>query len=273
MRALIRGYLDSVYVKFNGDASDKPGQREKDLAKTQSEIAKLKQNFKNQKSVDIKKVTKFDELWRRKHELENDFDNMLVVTLVHPDEDGDVELIKALPLGNGYEYGYKPDSDEFLTAGLFKKIAIGEFGIRVAVTDTDEAIPFAKFLRRVFVGIFNSIVKTPIGEISNVIVSNTAQQLWSDGGKFLEKNGDKITVVAVSKTAKFKIDEKSGDLTCTNQNKSQGITYSASDGVLKLELSFPEMIKVSAGKSSETKYRVPGSSNGIAEIRLESVKL
>ena len=124
--------------------------------------------------------------------------------------------MKSLSIGNGPDWGIRNESEDFFETGLFKKRAVGEFGIQVAITDTDRANPFWLFLRRVFSGVFSSIVKPAIDDISNVFVSTAAFEFTSDiQGKIKNKPGDKITIVAVSSVAKFVVGDK-GALILTN---------------------------------------------------------
>ena len=130
------------------------------------------------------------------------------MTLIHPGEDGNVKVMKHVSVGNGRQSGLKLQSEDFLVSGLFRKIAISEFGIQAAITDTDRENPFALFLTRVLSGVFNSIVKSPIDDISNVLVSNTASEVSTDiQGKIKGKTDEKITVVGVSPVAKFSVQD------------------------------------------------------------------
>ena len=246
---------------LNGD-EDANKQMDKNaeiLKAKRAEFERLLTSFDDLKA-EPREIERFKELPGEIHDLERGSNNTLIVTLLHPGEDGNVKVLKSLSIGNGQERGFKAESDDFLDVGLFKKIAMGEFGIQVAITDTDEANPFSLFFRRVLSGVFNAVVKSPIDNIGNVIVSSTASELSNDIQAAIKgKKGDKITVVGVSPVAKF-IVGSNGALALANAGS--GIRYVR--GKLTLNLRFPELVKTKDG------YAKPRSSNGGVVIRLDS---
>ena len=161
MRTVVRGLLREVHVLFNGDidANDDMNRREKELTESKRIRDELLKSFDDGMAND-REVARFNELSRRINDLEKGVDNTLVVDLIHPGEDGSVAVMKPVSIGSGQNRGETKRGD-FFASGLFKRMVIGEFGIRVSVTDTDKANPFGLFLRRVLAGAFKSVVKSP----------------------------------------------------------------------------------------------------------------
>ena len=261
MRAVIRGFLEEAQVLFNGDkgANDQLEEQDKEIRKKKAEVDTLLNSF-NRFKRKWREKARFERLTREIEALEQ-VSNKLIVTLVHPGEDGNVEVMKPLRLGSGQDKGHKAKSQTFFDAGLFKKVALGEFGIRAAITDTDEANPFAVFFRRVLSGVFNAAVKSPIAGIGNVLVSNAASELSSDiGGAIKGKGGEKTAVVGVSPLAKFEVQ---GNGTLRLINPKDGPRYTQ-QGLLTLPLRFPGIVETDYG------YEKRGAPNGEVVIRLEA---
>ncbi len=272
MRTVIRGFLREVYVEFNGD---KTGSRDakvrKDtLERKQGELEVLRKSFEDGKASEDE-IEDYNKLSDAVDELKKSLNNTLIVTLIHPGEDGNVEVMKGLSIGNGRTNGVKNKLSEehFLKTGLFKKIAIGEFGIQVGITDTDKENPFGLFLRRVLSGLFNAVVKSPIDDIGNVLVSNAATVLSSDIGDAIKrKTGDKITLVGVSKVAKFLIDKK-GVLKLTNTDDNELADIEFENDQLTLSLRYPGLV-LKGGSKSNPAYGLPEAPNGKVVLGLKS---
>ncbi len=182
---------------------------------------------------------------------------------MHPGEDGIIDVIKPLRLGNGDECGYNAadGADDFFQAGLFKKVALGEFGIRATITDTDMDNPFTVFVRKVLSKVFSAALGPPINSIENVLVSNAASVLSSNlGAAMNRRQEEKPTVIGVSPLAKFRV-EKNGTLNLTN--KGNGLQYN--ENMLTLPLHFPLLVKTGSNT-----YGMPGAANGQVVIRLHS---
>jgi hypothetical protein len=150
---------------------------------------------------------------------------------------------------------------DFLQDGLFKKTATGEFGIKVSITDTDEANPFGLFLRRVLSGVFSTVIKARISDISNVVTATSATELSSDIQSAIKGNGkDKVSIVGKSATAQFDIKEEGLVL-----RPEDGLSFE--DGILTLDLKAPGLIRT--GRDS---YLKVNSGNGQVRLRLETVE-
>lgn len=270
METMIRGLLREVHVLFNGDidANNDLIERAEDLKAKEKELNDLLKSFGDEDATD-NEIEAFNRLSDAVRDLRAGSNNTLMVTLVHPGEEGNVKAMKSLSIGNGQDWGIRNESEDFFETGLFKKRAVGEFGIQVAITDTDRVNPFWLFLRRVFSGVFSSIVKPAINDIGNVFVSTAAFEFTSDiQGKIKGKPGDKITIVAVSSVAKFVVGDK-GALILTNA----GEDISFSKGELTLALSIPGLIQTRKGTAGKKVYSKPGSPNGKIVIRMESEPL
>ena len=270
METMIRGLLREVHVLFNGDinANNDLKERAEDLNAKEKELNDLLDSFGDEHATD-KELEDFNRLSDAVRELRAGSNNTLIVTLVHPGEEGNVKVMKSLSIGNGQSWGIRNESEDFFETGLFKKRAVGEFGIQVAITDTDRANAVWLFLRRVFSGVFGSIVKPAINDIGNVFVSTAAVEFTSDiQGKMTGKSGDKITIVAVSSVAKFVVGDK-GVLILTNAGED--ISFSKNE--LTLGLSIPGMMQTRKGTTSNKVYSKPGSPNGKIVIRMESEPL
>ena len=261
MRAIVKGFLENAHVRFNGDedAVTKYKEDQDKLEEKKREFAELNDSFEDSELSSVE-VERFEKLPQEIKTLE-DGDNTLILTLVHPGENGNVNVMKPIRIGNGIDQGYVGESDDFLDAGLFKVVTIGEFGIRAAITDTDQANPFTLFLRRVVSGAFNTATKSFIGDIGNVLVSSAASQLSSDIGDSMRgETGSTTTIIGVSPVAKFIVN---GNGLLSMSNPSAQLRYSRNE--LTLPLSFPGLVK-----TGENKYAKPGSANGAVVIRLES---
>ena len=258
---------------FNGDidANDEIDAREGELKKSSKIRDELLKSFDDGRAND-REVARFNELSGRIKDLEKGLNNnTLVVDLIHPGEDGSVTVMKPVSIGNGLRRGETKEGG-FFESGLFKRIVIGEFGIRISVTDTDKANPFGLFLRRVLAGAFESVVKSPIDNIGNVLVASTATELSSDIQTAIkDRADDKITIVGVSSVAQFKVGQK-GALELQNGDR-EGIKFS--DGRLTLDLRFPGLGRTrkrprGRSKSSPKAFAKPGSRNGRVVVQLES---
>ncbi len=273
MRTVVRGLLREVHVLFNGDidANDDLKRREEELNESRQIRDKLLDSFKDGMAND-REVAHFNQLSRRIRELEKGLNNTLVVDLIHPGEDGSVAVLKPVSIGNGLRQK-ETKSGDFFASGLFKRIVIGEFGIRVSVTDTDKANPFGLFLRRAIAGAFKSVVKSPIDDIGNVLVSSAATELSSDiQSAIKDKSDDKITIVGVSSVAKFVVGE-GGAMELQNKD-DKGIEFSA-DGKLALDLRFPGLVRTRRrprrrSANTEKVFAMPDSPNGRVVIQLDS---
>ncbi len=275
MRTVIRGFLRQAYVEFNGDwkGDTDVKQRKEKLGRKRREQETLRKSFEDGKANEDE-IDDYNKLSDEVDVLQKSLNNTLIVTLVHPGEDGNVTIMKGLSIGNGKRNGVnnKQKDEDFLKTGLFKKIAIGEFGIRVAIADTDKENPFGLFLRRVLSGVFNSVVKSPIDDIGNVLVSNAASVLSSDIRDAIKrKAGDKITVVGVSRVAKLAVGER-GELTLTNDDEEEIEDIEFSNGELTLDLRFPGLV-LKHKTGNKTKYGLPGAPNGKVMIGLKSERL
>jgi len=271
MRTVIRGFLREAYVKFNGDRTgDRDVKRRKEaLERKESELAALLKSFQDGTASEDE-IDDFNKLSDEVDELKS-HNNTLIVTLIHPGEDGNVNVMKGLSIGNGRSNGTGKQAVDknFLKTGLFKKVVIGEFGIQVAITDTDKENPFGLFLRRVLSGVFNAAVKSRIAGIGNVLVSNAATVLSSDISDAIKrKSGDKITVIGVSKIAKFAIDNE-GALKLTNEDNEELEDIEFTGDQLKLDLRYPGLV-LKGGTKSKPVYGLPGAPNGRAVIGLQS---
>lgn len=268
MRTVVRGFLRKAYVKFNGDADgDRDTARRKSaLQRKEAELARLRKSFEDGEASEDE-IEDYNRLSDEVDELQKSSNNTLIVTLVHPGEDGNVKILKGLSIGNSPETGVDNpvNEEDFLTTGLFKKVAIGEFGIQVAVADTDKENPFGLFLRRVLSGVFNGAVKSPIDDISNVLVSNAATILSSDiRDAIARRAGNRVTVVAASKVARFVV-RPGGKLHLTNADHEVRFD----EGQLELDLTYPGLV-LKSKPNEKAKYGLPGAPNGRVVIGLKS---
>jgi hypothetical protein len=166
-----------------------------------------------------------------------------------------------LDIGSGQNYGVSNDAVDFLKDGLFKKTATGEFGIKVAVSDTDEANPFGLFLRRVLTGVFSTVHKARISDIGNVVTATSATEPSSDIQSAIKGNGaDKVSIIGKSATAQFDITD--GALVL---RPGDGVSFE--DGILTLDLKVPGLVRT--GRDS---YLKVNSNNGQVRLRLETTE-
>lgn len=268
MKVLVRGLIEHAYVKFNGDpdASKKRRYRATKLESTEERLQVLVDSLADGEASQDE-VSEINRLSDQVDELKSFANNALIVSLIHPGEDGNLELVKPMDLGDGAQNGYRPQSDNFFDAGLFKKIVIGEFGVKVAVTDTDEANPFLQFLRRVFSSAFAAVTKTRIDSISNVITAKAADEISKDvSGRIKGSDDDSVIVVGKSKVAKFKVIDNKLELL----NPSEQISFQ--DGLLTFQLQAPRMMRKS-GTKKRSVFMPIGASNGKVCIRLESAQI
>ena len=266
MEVLVRGYLRSVWVEFNGDegANEHLDKVHEDLKKKQKELAESEKEFAEKKQTEglLKKINR---LYKEIDELKDDRkNNTLVVSLIQPGTNGNLEVVKKVVIGNSEERGTTINDDDFFVNGLFKQKAMGEFGLRVSVTDTDEANPIVSFLRGVFATAFASFKKTRIDGLANVITASTATQL--SGGikeKVKGNSDDKVHIVGKTPTAYFEVD--GGDITLRG-NAEEGIEFV--DNVLTLPLKTPELLRLGTNSEGKVRYLPRGASNGEIKLRL-----
>ena len=261
MTAVIRGYLEKVHVRFNGDRDASKNYRENttEISQMTDELKKLTNSF-DKVSINGQQLKRFENLERAIETIEEG-DNTLLVSLIHPGGNGSTNVIKPLRLGNGRRQGYTSASKGYFDSGLFKTIAIGEFGVRATIMDTDRVNRFTRFFRRVLKGAFNTVTSSSIDDIGNVIVASAADELSSDIANAIGRSDtEKTQVVGVSPMAKFFIGTNS-QLEITNEDGDLEFTK----GKLTLPLSVPGRLQL-----SRHKYATPGSPNGSVVIRLES---
>ena len=261
MDVFVRTFLREAWVAFNGDsgANEKLDEAQEDIQKLEDKLAVARKKV-DDKVATVNEIRSVNRLLRQIAKEKSEKNNALVISLVHPDENGSKTILKPLQLGNGQKRGVKFDSpNDFLTNGLFKATIMGEFGLKVQITDTDKSNPILRFGRRVLSGVFSTFTKSKVGDLSGVLTASAATELGADIESALKGNDDdSILIVGESKLAKFRVGKNGLSLV----NSNNDIKFDGKKLVFRLYA--PKLIK----KTKNTYINV-GSKNGMVTFDLE----